>query len=139
LFIVFRSVWYASVTIIPVVLVVIWTYGLMGLLGLSLNFITATIAAVSVGAGIDYSVHIAQRFRQEKFKQLNTYEAVKNATVETGFALFVAAVSSVIGFVVLSFAPMPLFATYGVLGASMIGFSFVLSLLILPALLSLRS
>ncbi len=48
-----RSVRYALVTIIPIGLVVAWLYGIMYVAGFALNYVTATIGAISVGIGID--------------------------------------------------------------------------------------
>lgn len=138
LLIVFRSFFYSFVTIIPMLLVVVWVYGLMGTYGFSLNFITATIAAVSLGVGIDYSVHIVQRFRQEYRKDISLENILLKVGQTTGFAIFVSALSSGIGFMFLSRAQMPLFATYGLLVAIMIGFSFIASFTVLPILLSLK-
>ena len=56
-----RSVRFAVVTIVPIGLVVAWLYALMYLAGFALNWVTATIAAVSIGIGIDYSIHMTQR------------------------------------------------------------------------------
>ena len=58
LLITMKSFRYAFATIIPIILVVTWLYGLMYLLGFSLNFVTAMIGAISIGIGIDYSIHI---------------------------------------------------------------------------------
>ena len=57
-----RSLRYAVVTIIPVGLVVAWLYALMYLIGFNLNLVTATIGAISIGVGIDYSIHMTERF-----------------------------------------------------------------------------
>ena len=53
----------------------------------------------------------------------------------TGVALAGSAASSIIGFAVLGFAPMPLFSTYGVISAVMILMAAIASLLVLPSLL----
>ena len=60
-----RSLRYAVVTVVPIGLVVAWLYALMYLIGFSLNFVTATIGAISIGVGIDYSIHMTERFREE--------------------------------------------------------------------------
>ncbi|MGA1872443.1 MAG: MMPL family transporter, partial [Thermoplasmatota archaeon] len=65
LVVLFRSFKYAFVTVIPEILVAAWLYALMFVAGYHLNAVTATIAAISIGVGIDYSVHITARFRQE--------------------------------------------------------------------------
>ena len=53
-----HSVRYAIVTVVPIALVVSWLYAFVYLAGFHLNFVTATIAAVSIGVGIDYSIHV---------------------------------------------------------------------------------
>jgi predicted RND superfamily exporter protein len=62
-------------------------------------------------------------------------EAVRRASRGTGVALLASAASSVVGFGILSFAPMPLFASYGLLTAVMIALAAITTLLVLPSLL----
>ena len=135
LLIVFRSVRYAIVTIIPVGLVAIWLYAVMELSGFALNFVTATIGAISIGIGIDYSIHMTERFREEVGRTSDRYEAVRRAAAGTGSALVASAASSIVGFAILGLAPMPMFATYGMLTAIMILLALLASLLVLPSLL----
>ena len=130
-----RSVTLALVTIIPIGLVVSWLYAFMHVAGYSLNFVTATIAAVSIGVGIDYSIHMTQRFREELGRGNGAEEALRAAASGTGVALAGSAASSVIGFAVMAFAPMPLFSAYGVITAVMIFMAAVAALFVLPSLL----
>ena len=132
-----RSVTLAVVTIIPIGLVVSWLYAFMYVAGYSLNFVTATIAAVSIGVGIDYSIHMTQRFREEMGRGHGAEEAMRAAASGTGVALAGSAASSVIGFSVMAFAPMPLFSAYGVITAAMIFMAAVAALFVLPSLLLL--
>ena len=134
-----RSVTYAFLTVIPVLLVVAWLYGLMYLLGFGLNFVTALIGSISVGIGIDYSIHMTQRFREEAGKADSMEAALKQTGKGTGSALIASGVSSIVGFTIMGFAPMPLFATYGILTATMIFLAMIASLIVLPALLSFTS
>ena len=132
-----RSVTLAVVTIIPIGLVVSWLYAFMYVAGYSLNFVTATIAAVSIGVGIDYSIHMTQRFREELGRGHGAEEALRAAASGTGVALAGSAGSSVIGFAVMAFAPMPLFSAYGVITAAMIFMAAAAALFVLPSLLLL--
>ena len=132
-----RSVTLAVVTIIPIGLVVSWLYAFMYIAGYSLNFVTATIAAVSIGVGIDYSIHMTQRFREELGRGQGAEEALRAAASGTGVALAGSAGSSVIGFAVMAFAPMPLFSAYGVITAAMIFMAAAAALFVLPSLLLL--
>ena len=132
-----HSLRYAIVTVIPIALVVSWLYAFIYLAGFHLNVVTATIAAVSIGVGIDYSIHVTQRFRQELARQPSVEEALRATAAGTGVALVGSAASSVIGFAVMGFAPMPLFSAYGIITAAMILLAAVAALLVLPSLLLL--
>jgi predicted RND superfamily exporter protein len=135
LLIAMRSARYAVVTVIPIGLVVAWLYGIMFVTGFALNFVTATIGAVSIGVGIDYSIHMTQRFREELGRSPSRMAALERATRGTGIALAASAASSIVGFGIMGLAPMPLFAAYGVLTAIMIFLALAASLLVLPSLL----
>ncbi|UCC60691.1 MAG: MMPL family transporter, partial [Dehalococcoidia bacterium] len=74
---VMRSLRYAMVTIIPIGLVVSWLYGTMYLTGYPLNYVTATIGAVSLGVGIDYSIHMTERFREELRRAPSKMQAMR--------------------------------------------------------------
>jgi predicted RND superfamily exporter protein len=137
LLIAFRSLKYSLVTVIPVLLVATWLYAVMYLGGFHLNAVTATIAAISIGVGIDYSVHITVRFRQELGKTPDRRTAIERAARESGSALFGSAASTMFGFVIIGFAPMPMFSSFGRLTALMILMALVAALLVLPSLLLL--
>lgn len=130
-----RSFKYALITVIPIGLVVAWLYSIMQLLGFGLNLVTSTIGAISIGIGIDYSIHITQRFREEISKNSNVNHVLKTTINGTGIALLGSAASSVVGFLIMGFAPMPLFASFGILTAIMILMSLLAALLVLPTLL----
>ena len=130
-----RSVRYALVTVLPIGLVVVWLYAIMYVTGFALNFVTATIGAVSIGVGIDYSIHMTMRFREELGRAPNRMAALERATGGTGMALVASALSSIVGFGIMGLAPMPLFAAYGILTAIMIFLALAASLLVLPSLL----
>ena len=134
-----RSFRYAILTVIPIALVVVWLYGIMYLFDFSLNYVTATIGAISLGVGVDFAIHMTMRFREELSKQPSKYDALSNSISGTGVALLGSAISSVIGFAIMGFAPMPLFSTFGILTAIMICLALLSSLLTLPSLLYLFS
>lgn len=137
LLIAFRSIRYALVTILPIGLVVAWLYAIMELAGFALNFVSATIGAVSIGVGIDYSIHMTERFREELGRAATRVEALRRAARGTGVALLASAGSSIVGFAIMAFAPMPMFSTYGLLTALMIFLALVAALVVLPSLLML--
>jgi len=137
LIIIFRSLRYAIVTLIPVLLVACWLYGFMFVIGYNLNMMTATIAAISIGVGIDFSIHFTERFRQELRRSQDKRAALFATSRSTGMALFGTAISTAVGFAVIAFAPMPMFSAFGLLTMVMIVLSFLMALFVLPSLLLL--
>lgn len=133
----FRNVPHALVTLTPVVLLVPWLYGFMNLAGMSLNLVTATIAAMSIGVGVDYSLHLSERYREEVRHGRAPDEALRRSMDSSGLALLGSVTSTVSGFLVLLLAPMPLFRTFGLLTAAMAAASFLAAVLVLPPLLVL--
>jgi uncharacterized protein len=134
-----RSLRYALVSLVPIVLVVAWLYGFMEVAGYSINLVTATIGAISIGIGIDFAIHVTMRYREELTSSATRMAALDRTVAGTGVALVGSTASSVIGFAILAFAPMPLFASYGLLTAVMIALALLASLLVLPGLLLLVS
>ena len=136
---VMRSIRLATVSVVPILLVTLWLLGFMAALDYDINVITATIAAISVGVGIDFSIHYTMRFREELRAAATRVEAVRLAAEGTGTALVLSGTTSIVGFGLLALAPMPIFAAYGLLTAVMIGLSLLASLTVLPSLLYLVS
>ena len=132
-----RSGRYALISMVPILLVVAWIYGFMYLVGYRINMVTATIAAISIGVGVDYATHFTVRFIEEFEHEPSRFPALRRAGEGTGGALAISAATSMTGFLVMALAPMPMFATFGVLTAVMIAFSLLVSLLVLPSLLML--
>ena len=132
-----RSLRYAAVSTVPILLVVAWLYAFMYLAGFGINVVTATIGAISIGVGIDFAVHFTMRFREELRAGRDRERGPTRRGAGTGGALLASALSSVVGFAILAFAPMPMFASYGLLTAVMIVLASVASLAVLPSLLLL--
>jgi predicted RND superfamily exporter protein len=130
-----RSVRYSVVTVIPILLVVAWVFGYMWLRGITINVITATIAAIAVGVGIDFSTHFTVRFREEFENEPSRFPALRRAGEGTGGAILLSAITSIIGFGIMATAPTPIFSSFGELMAVMILIAVVVALLVLPSLL----
>jgi len=96
-----------------------------------------TIAAMTIGVGLDYSIHIRQRYREERGIGQNPRDSMNRAIDHSGRALFGSAATTGLGFGVLSFADMNLFSMYGILSALMIMFAFLGAIIVLPGLLLL--
>ena len=131
----FRSIKQAMVSLTPILLVVVWLYGLIYAFGYSLNIVTVTIATISLGVGIDYCIHVTERYREEKEKGKNHQQALHGVGGACALALVGSAVSDVAGFAIIATSSMGLFNTFGLFSAIMIVLSLIASLVITTAAL----
>jgi predicted RND superfamily exporter protein len=108
----------------------------MFLLSISLNILTVMVTALTIGLGIDYSIHVMERFREEREKRKRGIEESIHTTImSTGTALTISAVTTILGFGVLVFSPMPIAQQFGIITAITIIFSFLAAVLVLPVIL----
>lgn len=132
-----KSLLLGLVTILPLVLVLAWTTGGMYYFGIPLNVVTVTISAITIGLGIDYGVHISQRFLEDYEKIGDGICAISVAVSHTGSALFGSMMTTVIGFAILSLAIIPPLAQFGQVTALSVFSAFLASVFVLPTLLIL--
>lgn len=131
----FGSVRLGLTTAIPVVLVTVWVLGAAYLLGYSLNPITATTTAMTVGIGIDYSIHLTQRYRQERWRGRSTEKALEVSMERTGVALLVAGATTATGFGIIALSNIGMFRAFGVMAFLIISLVLLATILVLPAML----
>jgi predicted RND superfamily exporter protein len=121
--------------LVPVVVTVALVAGSMRALGFSLNAFTATVLAMTIGLGIDYSVHLTHRYVDERRRQPTVVVAVSRTVYGTGGALLGSALTTVGGIGVLVFSVFPAIGDFGLLTALSVAYAFVVALLVLPATL----
>ncbi|MEF8812327.1 MAG: MMPL family transporter [Halovenus sp.] len=126
-----------AVTLLPVVFTVAWIVATMYALGYPLNVLNAIIASLTVGIGIDYSIHVSERFREELDASGDVHEALRTTVRGTGGALLGSAATTAVGFGVLGFAIHPMLQQFGLLTAVMIVYAFLGAVLVLPSMLVL--
>jgi len=125
----------ALVVLTPVVLATLWVVGSMVILSLKWNVLTVMVTALSLGIGIDYSIHMWRRFEAERSRRDDVWEALEETISTTGVALVLSAGTTALGFLVLLFSPMPVVQQFGLVTALTVTFSLILSIIVLPVLL----
>jgi len=118
----------------PIIVAVASVAGTMRLLGISFNAFTATILSLTIGLGIDYSVHVVHRFVDER-RERALMPALQRTVVGTGGALLGSMATTAFGIGVLVLAVLSVLGQFGVLTAISITYSFLASLLVLPSAL----
>nr|WP_303648757.1 MMPL family transporter [Haloarchaeobius litoreus] len=126
-----------ALTIVPVVLSLAWVLGVMYLLEIPFNAQTALITSLGIGLGVDYSIHMSERFTDE-LERLGSVDDALTATVDgTGGALLGSAVTTAAGFSTLALAIVPSLQRFGIVIGVAIVFAFVGAVLVLPSILAL--
>ncbi|HUG31353.1 MAG TPA: MMPL family transporter [Acidimicrobiia bacterium] len=130
--------WFLGIiTIAPVALVVLWTYGLMFATGIPFGPVTATIAALSIGIGVPFTIHIARRFQEDRRANQDVDVAMKSTMRHTGGALAGSAFTTMAGFGILVTSSLVPFRQMGQVTVYAIGLSLLAAVLVLPSLLTL--
>ncbi len=132
-----RSVRLGLITAVPIVLITGWILGLMYVMGYSLNMVTASITAMTVGVGMDFSIHIMERYREERRSGQTVGKAMERTLSTTGVSLTAAAATTLFGFLVIGTSDISMFRTFGVLSAIMISMSLISAMFVLPAMITL--
>ncbi len=119
----------------PIVLVLICVLGTMALLDIPYTLITSIITALSIGIGVDYTIHVIHRYREEYAKSRDPERAAVRTVTTTGSALLGSAATTALGFGVLIASPLTASAQFGVTATITIVYSLVFSILVvLPAM-----
>jgi predicted RND superfamily exporter protein len=131
-----RRVGQSLLVILPVGLAGSWVVGAMAILGINWNVLTIMITALTIGLGIDYSIHVWRRFEANRSSGMAIWPAMRDMYANTGSALLMSAGTTICGFMVLLLSPVPVIRDFGVVSSISVAFSLVLALLVLPGLLA---
>jgi len=128
---------YAGITTAPIFIMIVWLYALVDFFGYGLNMVTVSIAAISLGVGVDYVIHLIERYREEIEDGKSQLDSVAVVGGASGLALFGSALSDFAGFMVINQSKMGFFSTFGLFCAIMIILSLIASMIVAPALIGL--
>lgn len=124
------------VTLAPVVVTLLFLVATMRYLEIPFNMLTATILSVTVGVGVDYSIHVVHRFVEEFDAQGDAMAAARFTLRGTGGALFGTTITTVSAGLALYYLSLtPILYQFGVLIAFSVTYSFITSTLVLPVVL----
>ncbi len=122
----------AFIAIGPIVLVLFWIIGTMALFGIPYTLVTATITALSIGIGVDYTIHIIHRFRGEHARIRDPEIAAVHTLRTTGSALLGSALTTGMGIGMLILSPVPALQQFGITAVIAIAYSLVVSVVLVP-------
>ena len=118
---------------LPLAYALALTFGVFGLIMPELTLLSIAIVALLVGLGVDYSIHLLNRFSEEQTLD-DKIEAVERTLKFTGKAVFLSTITTIIGFGSLTVSSMPPMVTFGLGCVIGIIFCFISATLLVPCL-----
>ena len=131
----FRSLKLALIALVPNLVAVPLVLGLMGGLGIPLDFMTITIAAISIGIGVDDTIHYVHRFGKELAVDWDYRAAVRRSHDSIGRAMYYTTVTITIGFSILVLSEFVPTIYFGILTAFAMLIALAANFTVLPVLL----
>ncbi len=132
--IIFKSIAAGLLGSLPLVFAVFCTFGLMGWIGIELNIVTALLSSISIGLGVDFTIHVFWRLRND-LKLENTWSmAVKKTIIGIGRGISINAFSVILGFSVLFLSAFPFIQSFAFLIILSLLLCLVSALILVPAL-----
>jgi predicted RND superfamily exporter protein len=122
---------------VPLSIAILCNFAVMGFLGIKLNIGTALIASLAVGIGIDYTIHFIESFKHEyQTDHASGADFLRRTFNGCGKAILINAISVGAGFAGRAFSQFRILADFGSLIALSMVISALVSLIVIPALLT---
>ena len=135
--ILFRSLVYGMLSMVPLTVTIVIIYGIIGLVGKDYDMPVAVLSSLSLGLSVDFAIHFLERCRAEAKLASSWRETLAVMFAEPGRAITRNVIVIAVGFLPLLFAPLVPYNTVGILMAAIMVVSGVVTLGLLPALMTL--
>jgi predicted RND superfamily exporter protein len=133
----FRSLKISVIAMLPNVLPVLVMLGMMGWLGVPLDMMTITIAAISLGISVDDTIHYIHRFKAEFPKDRRYLPAMHRCHGSIGHAMYYTSATIIIGFSILALSNFVPSVYFGLLTGLVMLIALLAALTLLPQMLIL--
>ncbi|MFB6121957.1 MAG: RND family transporter [Haloferacaceae archaeon] len=133
LFVYYRDLVKATAPLVPMVFVLGWQNLYMVALNIPVSPLGASLGAMSVGIGAEYTIIVMERYYEEKERiGTNRLDAVETAATRVGKAISISGMTTVFGFSALTLSPFPVLGDFGYLTVGVIFLTLVAALATLP-------
>lgn len=136
LLLIYRKFSRAILPLIPIALIVGWSGGIMYLFGILYTPLTATLGALIIGIGTEFTILISNRYYEEK--QINPDTAVESAMSKMSKPIFASILTTMGGFSALIISDFQILSNFGIMTLVNLSLALLSTIIILPAILSLR-
>ncbi|MDH4281209.1 MAG: MMPL family transporter [Myxococcales bacterium] len=133
--ILFRSPVYGVLSMVPLTITIVFTYGLIGLVGKDYDMPVAVLSSLTLGLSVDFAIHFLERSRTIQAETGDWKETMRLMFQEPGRAITRNAIVIAVGFLPLLAAPLVPYKTVGFLMAAIMAVSSVVTVVLLPAIM----
>ena len=133
--ILFRNIKLSLIGVIPNFIAAFFILGIIGLLGIPLDMMTITIAAITIGIAVDNSIHYIYRFKEEFLKNKDYNKTLKTCHSTVGVAILNTSITIVFGFSILVFSKFIPTIYFGVFTGLAMLLAMISVLTLLPSLI----
>ncbi len=132
----FRSLRIAATAVVPNLLAACLVLGLMGWFGIPLDLMTITIAAITVGIGVDDTIHYVHRFQLEFQRDGDYWEAIARCHQSIGRAIYYTSITVMLGFSILALSQFVPTVYFGLLTSLAMLVALLANITLLPLLIA---
>ncbi len=125
--------------LIPMTTAVMFNFGIMGWLGISLDTVTSIIASITIGIGVDDTIHFLNTYRHIRQKGYDTDETIRRTLQISGKAIIYTSLALVLGFSVLTISSFKPVILFGVLMSITMTATTIGAMLILPSVMKVTN
>ena len=133
--ILFRNIKLSLIGVVPNFIAAFFILGIIGLLGIPLDMMTITIAAITIGIAVDNSIHYIYRFKEEFTKIKDYNKTLKKCHSTVGVAIFNTSITIVFGFSILVLSKFIPTIYFGVFTGIAMLLAMISVLTLLPSLI----
>jgi predicted RND superfamily exporter protein len=131
----FRNIKLSLIGVVPNFIAAFFILGIIGLLGIPLDMMTITIAAITIGIAVDNSIHYIYRFKDEFLKTKDYNKTLKTCHSTVGVAILNTSITIVFGFSILVFSKFIPTIYFGVFTGIAMLLAMISVLTLLPSLI----
>lgn len=131
----FRSIKYGVIALVPSIIPVILTGGLVSFAGVAIDLGTMIVGAMTIGIAVDDAIHIMSRYRHHRKQGFSTKDSIQGAMHSAGRAVVLTSIILISGFSVMLLGSFVSYIYVGLFSAMIMALALIGDLIFMPAIL----
>jgi predicted RND superfamily exporter protein/CRP-like cAMP-binding protein len=137
LFLLLRQLVDIIIPIITAAISILWTLGLMGLIGIPLNIVTSMVPILLIIVGSTEDIHLLAEFRRGQHNGMDNFNAIRQMAKKMGSVVALTFVTTFLGFLSVSISKIEVLWQFGILSSAALFLNFLVTISLIPAILRL--